>query len=143
MSTLEQMLQTHPQRPHSHFDVIAACLTSCFETEHICATCADACLGEEKVAALRQCIRLNHDCADLCGATGRLIARQAQPDAQLWRLTLEACIQACRSCAAECARHEKEHEHCRICKESCERTERACRALLAALPTGGAKEVRH
>jgi hypothetical protein len=139
MSAMNEMLRTHPQKPTHHFDVVAACIAACFECEQICVTCADACLGEEQVGMLKQCIRLNLDCADLCGATGRLIARQARPDPDLWRATLEACAQACRSCGAECAKHQDRHEHCRICKEACERCERACRDALAALPAGGAE----
>ena len=97
---------------------------------------------EENLADLRQCIRLNLDCADVCGATGRMVARQARPEPNLWRAMLEACAQACRSCAEECRKHEGKHEHCRICREACERCERACRDALSAMPQGGA-ESRH
>ncbi|WP_373046909.1 four-helix bundle copper-binding protein [Vulgatibacter sp.] len=142
MSALTEMLRSHPQKPTTHFDAIARCIEACFECEQICVTCADACLAEEQVGMLRECIRLNLDCADLCGATGRLISRQARPEPALWRATLEACAQACRSCAEECAKHQDRHEHCRICKESCERCERACRDALQQMPSGGA-ESRH
>lgn len=142
MSAITEMLRTHPQKPTRHFDEVAACIAACFECEQVCIACADACLGEEQVAMLRECIRLDLDCADLCGATGRLIARQARPDPALWRATLEACAQACRSCAAECAKHQDRHEHCRVCREVCARCEEACRRALAALPSGGA-ESRH
>ena len=142
MSAITEMLKTHPQKPTSHFDVIQACIAACFEAQQVCFSCADACIGEEAIAELRQCIRLNLDCADLCGAAGRMIARQARPEPNLWRAALEACAEACRSCAAECRKHAGKHEHCRICAEVCERCEKACRELLQALPTGGA-ETRH
>ena len=142
MSAMTEMLRTHPQKPTQHFDEVAAVIAACFECEQITITCADACLAEENVTPFRQCIRLNLDCADICSATGRMTARQARPEPGLWRSLLEACIQACRSSAAECAKHEKEHEHCRICKEACERCEQACIQALSAMPAGGA-ESRH
>ena len=44
----------------------AACAT-------ICSSCADACLAEESVADLRDCIRTDLDCADVCAATAALL----------------------------------------------------------------------
>ncbi|HCF57854.1 MAG TPA: four-helix bundle copper-binding protein [Myxococcales bacterium] len=142
MTAMSELLKTHPQKPTHHFDEITACIEACFECEQVCVGCADACLAEQRVAELRECIRYNLDCADLCAATGRLIARQARPDPSLWRTTLEACAQACRSCAAECAKHQDRHEHCRVCREVCERCEQACTRALQAMPTGSA-ESRH
>jgi hypothetical protein len=48
-------------------------------------------------------------------------------------LQLQACAQACRSCADECGRHAKHMEHCRICAEACRRCAEACDAMVAAL----------
>jgi len=139
MDPIQEMLGSHPQKPGRHFDVIAQVIRCCYECAQVCLSCADACLAEEKVADLRECIRLDLDCADICSATGRLVTRQARPDSELWRATLEACIQACRSCAAECARHEDRYEHCRICREACERCADACQQALSAYPEGGAE----
>ncbi len=142
MDTITEMLKAHPKRPHGHFERIAQCLAACTECEQICIACADACLEEDEVAALRQCIRIDQDCADLCAATARMIQRQAHPDAALWQATLLACAQACRSCSAECMKHESAHAHCRLCREACDRCERTCMELLRALPEGGA-EITH
>lgn len=142
MSAITEMLKTHPNRPHTQFDAIAECLSAAAECEQVCVACADACLGEDEVASLRQCIRLDQDCADLCAATARMLQRQARPDPALWKLTLEACAQACRSCGEECGLHEAHHGHCRVCREACNRCERACMDLLQALPEGGA-EISH
>ena len=143
MSTATEMLRTHPQKPTAYFDMIAECIEACFDCELASITCADACMGEQDFAMLRQCARLNLDCADLCAATGRMVARQADPDAALWRATLEACIQACKSSGDECAKHAKTHEHCRRCADACRRCEKACRDLLQALPGGDPSEARH
>ncbi len=139
METIERMLSTHPQRPTQRFDAVSACLAACLECEQVCTLCADACLGEQDVAGLRQCIRLDLDCAEICGAVGRMVARQATPEPQLWRLALEACAETCRACGAECAKHATRMAHCQVCREVCERCEQACRTLLTAYPSGGAK----
>jgi hypothetical protein len=99
----------------------------------VCTACADACLGEETVAHLTKCVRTNLDCADVCETTSRVLSRHTGYDAHLTRAVLEACMQACRSCADECERHASLHEHCRICAESCRTCEQACRDLIEAL----------
>lgn len=142
MTGFSEMLNTHPQKPSRHFDEVSEAISTIFQCAQFSVLCADACLGEEDVANLRECIRLNLDCADICNATGRLIARQAEPVPALWRATLEACIEACRASAAECAKHQDTHEHCRVTREACERAEQSCQALLQALPQGSA-ESRH
>lgn len=142
MVAVPEILQRHPQKPTSHFDEIRAAIEACYETQQVATICADACLAEENVAMLRECIRLDLDCADFCAATARLISRQAYPQPDFWRAALQACIEACRSCAAECAKHQDEHEHCRITRECCERCIQACQKVLDALPQGGA-ETRH
>jgi len=46
---------------------------------------------------------------------------------------LKTCITLNLDCADICAMHADMHEHCRVCTEACNRSERACRELLAAL----------
>jgi hypothetical protein len=143
MTTATDMLRSHPQKPSAFFDAIAECIDAAFDCELASITCADACLGEQDVAQLRQCIRLNLDTADICSATGRRVARQADPDAALWRAILEACAQACKSSGAECAKHASRHEHCKRCQQACERCEKACRELLQSLPSGDPSASKH
>ena len=85
-SHMQQMLQTHPQ-PQSTFDqqALVQCIQECFDCAQTCTSCADACLAEDQVKAMVHCIRLNLDCADVCNATGRVLARQTQPDQQVIR----------------------------------------------------------
>lgn len=66
-----------------------------------CTQCADSCLSEQDIAALAKCIRLNLDCADVCVATGRVLSRQTEYDANVTWSLVEACIAACRSCGEE------------------------------------------
>ena len=125
---VQAMISTHPDVRGNTNEALIRCIEACYSCAQTCTSCADACLAEEMVADLRQCIRLNLDCADVCEATGRLISRQTEPDWSLLRAQLEACVAACQVCGAECERHAGHHEHCRVCAE-------ACRRLLAALPT--------
>ena len=90
--------------------------------------------AEDSVAELRQCIRLNLDCADLCFATALIAIRRTGANEKLIRATLETCALACHLCGEECARHVQRHEHCRICAKACQRYEDACRE---AIPTLG------
>jgi hypothetical protein len=99
----------------------------------VCTTCADACLHEKQVADLRDCIRLDLDCADICETTARLLARASHTDATTLRLQVQACEQACRTCAAECSRHARHMEHCRVCADACSTCADACREMAAAI----------
>ena len=110
-----------------------AALELCMECSEVCSSCADACLGEQDVAGLVRCIRLNLDCAAICDVTARTLIRQVEFDWELARPLVEACAEACRICSLECQRHASMHAHCRICAEVCRRCEEACRALEASM----------
>lgn len=133
MATATAMLETYPRDFNVQTDVLARCIDECYACAETCTLCADDCLSEPDVASLIKCIRINLDCADVCTATGRVIARQTEYDANVSRSILEACIAACRACGDECERHAHHHEHCRICAESCRRCEQSCRDLLEAM----------
>lgn len=130
---VQQMLETHPWEGHVDRQVLAGCIEACFECAQSCTACADACLSEETVSELRKCIRLNLDCADICGATGRVLTRQTEYDAPTSKAQLQACAEACRTCAEECSSHADHHEHCRVCADACGRCAEACDRLLDAM----------
>ena len=133
MQSIDSMLATHPQPSALDRAALLACLKECHECAATCTICADACLAEDQVQMLRRCIRLNLDCADICAATGNVLARQTEPDLALLRTQLQACAAACRSCGDECASHAQHHEHCRVCADSCRRCADACTRLLQAV----------
>ena len=85
------------------------------------------------VAELRQCIRLNMDCADVCAATAAISNRRTGSNETVIRAMLDACVTACRLCGEECERHAAKHEHCRICAESCRECAAACQEALATM----------
>ena len=121
-----EMIRTHPHVRGSTNDALIRCIEECFDCAQICTSCADACLGEEKVQHLTQCIRLDLDCADVCAATGTVASRRTGSNEEVIRQMLSACETACRLCAEECERHAGMHAHCRLCAEACRRCERAC-----------------
>lgn len=129
-----QMLKTHPEA-YADLDpqLLARCIDACAACEQACTTCADACLGEQDLASLATCIRLDLDCADVCSTTASILTRHTGVDLALVRSIVGTCIAACEACAAECTRHADMHEHCKICAEACQACLLACRDLIASL----------
>ena len=125
---LEDLLATHPLAKR-RFDELASAAREAAICALACTACADACLAEE--GDVRQSVRLNLDCADVCGATAREAVRLTGYDQDLRRRSLELCVRACELCAEECERHQ--HEHCRLCAAQCRRTVDACRAALESI----------
>jgi len=133
MSTVKQMVNTHPQPSQVDQSALIACIEECYTCAQTCTACADACLGESQVQQLVRCIRLNLDCFDACVTTGNMLSRQTEPDWAMLRAQVEACAAACRACGAECENHAQHHEHCRVCGEACLRCEKACNQLLQTI----------
>lgn len=135
MLAVQQMLQTHPRPVPSESQAhIISCIEACFVCVATCTACANACLYEPNVSDLLTCIRLNNDCADICSATGRLIARQAGYDLDLVKSQVQACITACTVCASECGKHATMHDHCRVCADACRQCAAACDQMLDIVP---------
>jgi hypothetical protein len=130
--TVQEMLRTHPGST-ADAETLARCIEECYACAQSCTACADACLGEEQVAELTRCIRLNLDCADVCGATGAIMSRQTAPAPELLRAVVQLCVDACGLCAEECGRHADHHEHCRACAEACRRCRQACEDALSVI----------
>lgn len=128
---VREMISTHPHVQGSTADALLRCIEECYGCAQTCTTCADACLGEETVSQLVQCIRLNLDCADICAATGAMASRRTGSNVEILRTTIQACAEACRVCGEECRKHAQMHEHCRICAEACESCEQACKDAIS------------
>lgn len=132
--SVKGMLDTYPaDLGRVDREKLVRCIEECFSCAQACTACADACLSEEHVENLKKCIRTNHDCADICETTGRVLSRHTEYDANISRAQLESCAQVCAACRDECERHAQMHDHCKICAESCRRCERACRELIDSL----------
>ena len=95
--TIREIINLHPHPSDLDRDVLLRCIEECLDCAASCTACADACLGESDLAELRRCIRLNLDCADLCGVTVRLLSRQSSREPRVLHDALLACIVACSS----------------------------------------------
>jgi hypothetical protein len=129
----KQILETHPTGSVIEAEVLLACIDACFDCAQSCTACADADLAEDDVTTMIRCIRLCLDCTDVCIATGQVLSRQTEFDPELARSVVQACLQACRTCAEDCERHAAHHEHCRICAETSRLCEQTCVGVLALL----------
>lgn len=133
MSHTNEMLKAYPGSFDADAALLAAAVEALIECASICTQCADACLSEQDVKVMVKCIRLDLDCADICSSTSRVLARQTAYDASVTRAVLEACVQVCKACGAECEHHGHHMAHCKICAETCRRCEQACSALLDSI----------
>lgn len=97
---------------------VAACQAAC---NH----CYDACLDEEDIDMMRQCIRTDRDCADICG----MVLDFAHRGSPFLNDIIELCIKACKQCADECEDHD--HDHCQACAKACRECVEACREYIA------------
>lgn len=91
-----------------------------------CQICFDACLKEDHVAMMAECIRTDRECADICG----LVVDFSYRESNLFPDLVAVCARACEVCATECEQHD--HDHCQQCAKACRECEAACKAFLAA-----------
>ena len=137
MKTVAAMLRAHPHAPVNHTDVLSDALEHLALCGQVCLICADACLAEKSPEMLRDCIRLNLDCAAICGTTAELLLRRADAAATGLHAQLHACIAACQACADMCESHAARHQHCAICAEACRDCQEKCNIALAEYSSEG------
>ena len=133
MSHAPAMLDTFPGDVGLDRDRLAQAIEVLVDCATTCTQCADACLSESDPSEMVRCIRLDLDCADICTATSRVLARQSEYDADVTTAVVEACRTVCRRCAEECQQHAGAMEHCRICAEVCHTCADTCEQLLEPL----------
>ena len=135
MKMIKEMIESHPVTSSFDTTELAECIMNCFSCAQVCNTCADACLSEDNVKDMIQCIRLNHDCADICSATGKMMSRLTSPSDEMLRDQIKACITACEICGNECSSHSK-MKHCTVCAQSCNECKKACEKILSSVTAG-------
>lgn len=90
-----------------------------------CNYCADACLDEDDVKKMVDCIRTDRVCAEVCSTLNQVLATGYKDVKAL----VEYCKKVCEACAKECGKHEA--QHCKDCAKACEECVKACEAYLA------------
>ncbi|MCF6411663.1 four-helix bundle copper-binding protein [Pseudalkalibacillus salsuginis] len=102
------------EKYQSLIDTLHECMVAC---NH----CYDACLKEDDVKLMVDCIRLDRECADMCAFLEQALGRGTPFTAEL----AKACADICEACGNECKKHD--HDHCQKCAESCFKCADACR----------------
>lgn len=99
-----------------------------------CMKCMDACnysyvssLKEYDLAALRESIRLDRECADICSFAIQAMTRQSPFVVEILRL----CADICERCADASSRHVL--THCQECIDACRSAAMACRLISGAV----------
>ena len=133
MSYARQMLSATHRGNSIGADALVGAIDALSDCSQECSADISTDLGDQNLAEMVTCIRLCLDCTDICDATIAILSRMTKPDRQVTGPLLESCIAICDRCGAECERHAKMHEHCRVCGEACRRREQACKELLAAI----------
>jgi len=94
------------------------------ECVNTCNHCFSACLKEDDIKMMVQCIRLDKECAEVCSFTilmfhsGKFIDKY-----------IETCMMVCDACAEECGKYP--HDHCKKCAEKCRECADKCRDFKA------------
>ena len=101
-----------------------SCIDACNECAIECIHCANACLSEQDVSMLTDCIRKNFECADICSTAARLMAGDSSFSEEICIL----CEKVCISCADECSNHSM--DHCLRCAEVCRNCAEECRVMV-------------
>lgn len=106
--------------PYQAYQQLSQTLRECVEA---CNHCYNACLEEEDIKMMVECIRLDRECADICAFLDRevTIASSFVPE------LAEVCSKICEACGNECQKHE--HDHCQKCAEACFKCAKACRDI--------------
>jgi hypothetical protein len=130
---IERMLAAVPLRPGCDRDRLRDCIEATQVVAHAAMACADACLAEEMVEELTDCVRTLLTTADICETTARVLSRRAGSDPIVVRALLTACGIACRAGREASEEFAPIHYHCQVTARACRSGERACRALRASL----------
>jgi hypothetical protein len=99
------------------------CIDACLRCAAACNYCASACLQEPEIEPMRNCIRLDMECAAFCYATAEILSLGSPRAKELCRL----CAAICAACGEECGKHQM--NHCQQCAIACNACAEACAAM--------------
>ncbi|WP_234568332.1 four-helix bundle copper-binding protein [Rhodohalobacter sp. 614A] len=105
----------------NNYEEIISALSECITA---CETCFAACLEEDHVEEMTECIKLDRDCAEMCRLAVQFLSR----DSDISQSIIGLCADICAKCAEECEKHD--HDHCQKCAEACRNCEEICKIYL-------------
>ena len=94
------------------------------ECVHACNDCFNACLEENDVKMMKECIGLDRECAIICGTTLELI----HANGHFMKEILSLCEKTCRACANECGKFPQ--KHCQECAKICDECTKVCNEFM-------------
>ncbi|BCG59579.1 MULTISPECIES: four-helix bundle copper-binding protein [Paenibacillus] len=103
------------------------CIDACLKCMNACNSSYVSSLKEYDLALLRDCIRMDRECADICAYAIQAMTRQSPYVADICSL----CADICEATAKECGRYEQ--THCRNCIDACLDCAKACREISEAV----------
>jgi len=101
------------------------CIEACYLCAAACDNCAASCLEEQNLEMMRECIKLDMQCASVCRLAAQFMTLNSASAKELCRL----CADICQKCGDECATHE--HDHCQDCSRACHHCAEQCRQMAA------------
>ncbi|MHA4809400.1 four-helix bundle copper-binding protein [Flavitalea flava] len=112
------------------YEKYKSAIDACNYCAAMCNQCAVACLEEPGVLELKDCIRLDMECAAICRSAAEVMALNGAYAEDI----SELCSDICNACAEECGKHAKMGmEHCRVCEEACRKCAEECMPLEQAV----------
>ncbi|GGC89173.1 hypothetical protein GCM10011512_15120 [Tersicoccus solisilvae] len=140
MSDIHRALLLHPAAPDvppGDRSVEGRMIDACAATAAICRVAADASLESAVTDDVRERMRAEQSCADVCLATAAVLSRPgtliSASGRDLLVTLVDACRHACEVTRRLCSECAGTHEHCRLAAESCAHCAQACRDLLRHL----------
>ncbi|AIQ47670.1 hypothetical protein R70723_18550 [Paenibacillus sp. FSL R7-0273] len=103
------------------------CIDACIKCMNACNYSYVSSLKEYDLASLRESIRLDRECADICSYAVQAMTRQSPFVAEILRL----CAEICERCADESSKHMQ--THCQECIDACRSAAMACRLISGAV----------
>ena len=129
--SVAKMINMHPDVDGHLNEALATAIRHIMYAAPITASCADACLAEDGVADMRQCIRLCSDTSDICTMATTVATRRTGSNEAVLRQALELVVSACQTCADECGKHDM--DHCKQCETMCREVVGDARKAIAEL----------
>ena len=121
--------ESRAQHPHHHDKLHGDCLKACEACATICNETFHHCFEKVKDGHSdhHRVTILTIDCQEFCGLATELMARESP----LVSIVCSACAEACKTCAAECSRHDD--PQMKECVEACKKCEATCREMAKAV----------
>lgn len=115
-----------PAHQH-HSQPMSECAAACAKCQQACDSCAAHCLSllDEGKKAHAQTLQTCLDCAEICAAADRIVARGGP----FSEIICRACADACVRCAEACERF-TDDEHMAECAKECRQCANACQRMV-------------